>query len=254
MSTPITFRARIGNYIRATEYYFLIIDILIFSVVFCIAYHTWPFVEEYIVLDNTTKLLMTKKVILNPKYSFALTMYEIIFTITITFCSLYFLITPRNMAKHLIQRNINTSKSIEKLAKSTKLPPWPFDKQSFSIIIGELQDRNGKRLPNANNPRGKPRYLTQNLDAMVTGYLVTGGIGSGKTESFAKPVLNQIIQHEREILTKKPDGTELIEYYRWSGLITDEKGDFCNILKDIALKHGRIKDVIEIAPEKATGK
>jgi len=247
----LTYRKRINAYIQQTAIFFIFADIIIYTAVLSSIFHIWPLIETWILTGEY--YLMTKKVILNPNYKNALWLYKIISTLAVTSVLAYCLIIPRNIIKKLIERTIDPSKNLQNIAKSTQLPPWPFNKESFSIVLGELQDRDGSRLPNENNPTGKPKWLIQNLTAMVTGYLITGGIGSGKTAAFAKPVLDQLIQHERmvKVKQKKPDGTIKIveEPYRWSGLVTDEKGDFCMELKEICKKYGRLKDVIELTPE-----
>lgn len=65
--------------------------------------------------------------------------------------------------------------------------------------------------------------------------LITGSIGSGKTQSAILPIVDQLIGYKKENQLKKI-----------CGLILDVKGNFCNSIEKIAKKHGRKNDIIKI--------
>ena len=91
----------------------------------------------------------------------------------------------------------------EKLA----LPPWPYARDSFTVILGELQDRDGSRVPNERAPGLRPRWLTLPELALYTGVFVTGGIGSGKTSAVAYPAMKQLLGFRRVVKVRRRDGT-----------------------------------------------
>ena len=65
--------------------------------------------------------------------------------------------------------------------------------------------------------------------------LITGSIGSGKTQSAILPITNQIISYKKDEKDKKI-----------AALILDVKGNFCKSVENIAEKCGRKKDIIKI--------
>jgi hypothetical protein len=79
------------------------------------------------------------------------------------------------------------------------LPSWPYSRESFTLVLGELQDRIGTRVPSDRSPNLKPRWLTLPELALYTGVLVTGGIGSGKTSAVAYPALKQLLGFRRPV-------------------------------------------------------
>lgn len=71
--------------------------------------------------------------------------------------------------------------------------------------------------------------------ALFQNILVTGSIGSGKTQSAILPMTEQILKY------KKEDDDEKI-----AALILDVKGNFCESVEEICTGIGRYKDVIKI--------
>lgn len=127
------------------------------------------------------------------------------------------------------------------------LPPWPYQREGFALILGELQARDGSRVPSSQHPNLTPRWLVLQERALYTGFFITGGIGSGKTASVVYPCLDQMLGFQRpiEVIQK---GEEAVEHWRFSGLVMDEKGDFCATTQEFARKWGRARDFIRIAP------
>jgi hypothetical protein len=94
-------------------------------------------------------------------------------------------------ARNFVTITLNRSSSAPKPVDETKLalPAWPYNRESFAVILGELQDRDGSRVPSERAPDVKPRWLILPELALYTGVFVTGGIGSGKTSAVAYPAL-----------------------------------------------------------------
>lgn len=87
------------------------------------------------------------------------------------------------------------------------------------------------RLPLASiQPRRQFRVggLSWKQDAFAAGWLITGGIGTGKTLSGFTRLLHQTFQSE-------PD---------WGGLVIDDKGHFHETLQQMARHYGREQDLI----------
>ena len=128
------------------------------------------------------------------------------------------------------------------------LPPWPYKRDSFAVILGELQDRDGSRVPNERSPHLKPRWLVLPELSLYTGVFVTGGIGSGKTSAVAYPALKQLLGFRRDLPLRQPNGSVATMPWKFSGLVLDEKGDFTRAATRFAEKWGRADDIIRIAP------
>jgi hypothetical protein len=128
------------------------------------------------------------------------------------------------------------------------LPPWPYSREAFTVILGELQARDGARVPSERDPELKPRWLTLPEEAQFTGVLVTGGIGSGKTAAVAYPCLKQMLGFRRPVPIRAPDGSIREEEWKYSGLLLDEKGDFVQAAEAFARDWGREQDILRIGP------
>lgn len=136
------------------------------------------------------------------------------------------------------------------------LPPWPAattpgeisKRESFTVVLGELQDRSGERVPNDNSPNLWPRWLSFPELALYTGFFVTGAIGSGKTSAVIYPCMDQLISFRRLVPIRKPDGSVESQEWKFSGLVTDEKGDFTHKAAEFCKKWGRERDLIRISP------
>jgi hypothetical protein len=149
-------------------------------------------------------------------------------------------LTLRRLGREILRRDPET----EKLT----LPPWPYSRESFALVLGELQDRDGSRVPNERSPGLKPRWLTLPELALYTGVFVSGGIGSGKTSAVAYPALKQLLGFRRHVKVRLRDGTVRDDEWRFSGLVLDEKGDFARAAAEYAAEWGRAEDIIRITP------
>ena len=195
----------------------------------------------------------------NPDYTTPLYIYSGFWGLTIFLNVAWMTTTVRNFMTITIKRKDAASPPMKEEAKED-LPPYPYTREGFAVVIGELQARDGKRLPNRIQPDLHGRWLILNLKAMVTGLFVTGGIGSGKTASMAYPIMDQVIGHKREVKIVDQPATPPGEFnagspevshketFRWSGLLLDEKGDFYHQGVKYAKEWGREKDMILIRP------
>lgn len=128
------------------------------------------------------------------------------------------------------------------------LPPYPYTRESFALVLGELQDRDGTRVPNDRSPSLRPRWLVLPELALYTGVFVSGGIGTGKTSAVAYPALRQLLGLRRPVPVRRSDGSVVEEEWKFSGLILDEKGDFTRAAAQFCADWGREADLIRITP------
>lgn len=127
------------------------------------------------------------------------------------------------------------------------LPEWPYRRDAFALVLGELEDRDGSRVPSMKSPDLVPRWLIFQEKALYTGFFITGGIGSGKTAGVGLPGLDQLLGMERPVKVLQ-GGQESVLPYRFSGLVMDEKGDFCNLTETLMKKWGREDQFIRLSP------
>lgn len=148
----------------------------------------------------------------------------------------------------LLRREKGDSHKKDLAQEKPPLPPWPYTREGFTVILGELQARDGARVPSERDPKLKPRWLTLPEAAQYTGVFVTGGIGSGKTAAVAYPCLKQMLGFRRPVPIRLQDGTVCQEEWKYSGLLLDEKGDFVQAAEAFAGDWGREKDILRIGP------
>lgn len=184
----------------------------------------------------------------HPAYRGAGTCYRLFVVATFGLTGAWVSSSIRTFVAFTLRR---TGRDIElKTAREEKLPLpiWPYSRESFTLVLGELQDRDGTRVPSERSPDLKPRWLTLPELALYTGIFVTGGIGSGKTSAVAYPALKQLLGFRRLVSVRGRDGSVRPEEWKFSGLVLDEKGDFTRAAVEFAAEWGRADDVIRIAP------
>ena len=108
-------------------------------------------------------------------------------------------------------------------------PPFPFDQNKMQLIVGLKKDRLTL------NEAEKPQWLILEEKGLYQNFLITGGIGSGKTASAMYPFVKQF-------LYIKPNNQEL----KCGMLILDVKGNFYKQVEEFAQAVGRSKDIIRI--------
>ena len=198
---------------------------------------------------STTDLFVApvhRRLFANPNYVGAGLFYRAFITCTLALNCAWTLKAARNFI--VITANRNGPREIVREDQKLDLPPWPYSRESFAVILGELQDRDGARVPNKESPNLKPRWLILPELSLYTGVFVTGGIGSGKTSAVAYPALRQLLGFRREVSIRRQDGSIDKAPWTFSGLIMDEKGDFTRAASQYAEEWGRTDDIIRIAP------
>ena len=240
---------RLQQYLKDTKPVLIAIDFLKILVAIWAFFFSYDYMCQ---LARSERFLMPfhRRLLFNPDFVISRRFYYWIVTIGGVSTALWLFILLKNFVKFTVLRVIKTTRGKEDLANEAReqLPDYPYERNSFAVVLAELQDRDGQRLPNGKSPGMLPRWLLLPEKALFTGVLVTGGIGSGKTASVAEPMLHQMIGHERDVPYRI--GEELLTgKYRWSGLVTDEKGDFCTMTERICREWGREADFIRIAPD-----
>jgi hypothetical protein len=116
--------------------------------------------------------------------------------------------------------------------KPQALPPYASveSRPQLSLVIGEVHH---PRLPIATE---RPSWLTVPERGLVTGTMVIGAVGSGKTSCCMYPFTDQLLGYRAEDAEAKA-----------SGLVLEVKGDFCHQVREILIKRGRQQDYIEIS-------
>ena len=184
----------------------------------------------------------------NPAYAGAGSFYKVFVATTFLLTAAWVLSSVRTFLRFTLTRTGRELQRRDPAAQKLPLPAWPYSRESFALILGELQDRDGTRVPNERSPGLKPRWLTLPELSLYTGVFVSGGIGSGKTSAVAYPALRQLLGFRRPVRVRGRDGTVREEEWKFSGLVLDEKGDFTRAADQYAAEWGRADDIIRIAP------
>lgn len=115
-----------------------------------------------------------------------------------------------------------------------RLPPWPgLINQSTGtrqLVLGEIHDMTDGYVPD-------PTWAIFPELAWWTSIVCFGSTGTGKTASFCNPVTEQMF----EIRSDDPE-----QYV--GGLILDVKGDFTAMVREVARKFGRERDILAVRP------
>lgn len=172
----------------------------------------------------------------------------VIFSTGVMVVSLIFTVL-RNFARITLARMGNSTKAAAtELPGRSVLPAFPFRPDAFTVVLGELQGRDGSRVPNPAEPDRSPGWAEVNEEALFQGVFCTGNIGRGKTQVVLNQGLSQMLAMERPIPVRTQTGEIRIEPYRFSGLVMDEKGDVCALTRTLLRDLGREQDMIEISP------
>jgi hypothetical protein len=112
-----------------------------------------------------------------------------------------------------------------------KLPPYPEPERrdAVSLVLGELHH------PTRVERAAEPDWLEIPEKGLYTGVLVVGAVGSGKTSGCMYPYVDQVLGYR----ARDPKR-------RVGGLILEVKGDFCESIRQMLGKYGRIEDYLEI--------
>ncbi len=243
----MTLVPRCQRYCKSTPIYLRAVDALraislLASPLFAIMLLRWMATTDLFVAPLHRRLWAA-----NPDYRLAGVVYRVALTLALAGSSACLLRALRNFMVITAARGLLPPGSVD-FDEKLSVPPWPYRRESFALILGELQDRDGARVPNVNAPWLKPRWLILPELSLYTGVFVTGGIGSGKTSAVAYPALRQLLGFRREVRVRHKDGSLGTAPWVFSGLILDEKGDFTRAAVGYAEEWGRADDVIRIAP------
>jgi hypothetical protein len=182
----------------------------------------------------------------DPEFELARWVYTAALSLTTNLLVGWVLRTTRNFLALTIIRLVGLS-FVDESQDSWELPPFPYSRESFTVVLGEMQDRDGSPVPNPRARDKRPRWLTLPERALYTGVFVSGGIGSGKTSAVAYPVLKQLIGFRRPVQILR-NGRVETDYWRCSGVVLDEKGDFTRAVEQFCKEWDRSDDFICISP------
>ena len=130
--------------------------------------------------------------------------------------SVFFIYTVIDQKKNIKKIKIKSKEQIK--TKRSKESEITYNEISLSIGFNNSKDL---------------IYIEKN--ALFQNVLITGSIGSGKTQSAILPMTEQILKY------KKEDDKEKI-----AALILDVKGNFCQSVEEICKRNGRFNDIIKI--------
>jgi hypothetical protein len=150
--------------------------------------------------------------------------------IRLTYIALWFT-TPYIAAFSLLSLTFIFLPSLGTSVRRKSLPPYsaPERRSMLSLVLGEVH--HPTRVERAEHPG----WLQIPEKGLYTGILVVGAVGSGKTSGCMYPYVEQVLAYR----ASDPDR-------RIGGLILEVKGDFCESIRRMLGKHGRIEDYLEI--------
>jgi hypothetical protein len=237
----------IRDYFELTAWYLVVLDLLRVSAACAAFMLARPWLEAFIQRPSVQAGLH-RAIFTRADFATARMLYGGMVTVGATLTTFWVLTALRHGVRMTVLRYQPTDrKRLEMAQEKESLPAYPFNPEAFALVLGELQDRDGSRVPNPASPELHPRWLTLPERALYTGFFITGGIGSGKTTGVADPCLEQLLRMERKIRVRA-GGREYDDRYVFSGLVLDEKGDFCTLTRKKMEALGRGKDFIRIAP------
>jgi hypothetical protein len=184
----------------------------------------------------------------HPGYQTAGMFYRAFAFVTFLLTGAWLSSSVRTFVAFTLRRTGRDVRATDRREDKLPLPRWPYSRESFTLVLGELQDRDGTRVPSERSPNLRPRWLTLPELALYTGVFITGGIGSGKTSAVAYPALKQLLGFRRAVKVRGRDGGVRDEEWKFSGLVLDEKGDFTRAAVEFAAEWSRADDVIRLAP------
>jgi hypothetical protein len=112
------------------------------------------------------------------------------------------------------------------------LPPYPVAdrRDDLFLVLGEQHHAATPRRAPA------PRWLTIPERGLYTGMAIVGAVGTGKTTACMYPYVEQLLAYRASDHGRKI-----------GGLILEVKGDFCQHVRDILVRHGRGDDYVEVS-------
>jgi tetratricopeptide (TPR) repeat protein len=235
------------GYVRTQHPIFIALDLFRVVAVVCAALSA-PIVIRTMADSSWCSAPIHRALLALPEFRPNGVVYQVVLALALALNAAWASLSLRNFARISLSRLHPDLLKPETPNNLGELPPWPYTRESFTVILGELQDRDGSTVPNERSPHLRPRWLTLPEKALYTGALVTGAIGSGKTSAVAYPVLDQLIGFRRPVKVRSSDDKVTEESYVFSGLVMDEKGDFTTAAEQFCIQRGRKDDFIRIAP------
>jgi len=111
-------------------------------------------------------------------------------------------------------------------------------RESFAVILGELQNRDGSRVPSLSVQISNPAGSYSPSSPCTPGCLSRAALAAARPLAVAYPALRQLLGFRRFVNVRRKDGTVTHHNWAFSGLILDEKGDFTVRLLSIARTGG----------------
>lgn len=238
---------KVRAYIRATHPAMLAID-LVRAISLIAAPIAGLLLARWLATNDVFVAPLHRRLWFHPAYREAGTFYRAFVAVTFGLTGAWITSSVRTFVAFTLRRTGRDVVVKDAREEKLPLPRWPYSRESFTLILGELQDRDGSRVPSDRSPDLRPRWLTLPELSLYTGVFVTGGIGSGKTSAVAYPALKQLLGFRRLVKIRGRDSAVRDEEWKFSGLVLDEKGDFTRAAVEFASEWGRGDDVIRIAP------
>lgn len=241
-------KQRFRQYLRTTAPVLVFLDLMrVFAVLFAGVLALLAF--RWVAVQNILPAPLHRRLWANPDFRLSGWVYGGFWVLGFVANAAWISLAVRNFVGITLKRREPTEEKAKKVdQEKLLLPAYPYKQDSFTVILGELQDRDGSRVPNEKNPETKPRWLTLPETALYTNLFITGGIGSGKTAAVAYPVLKQMIGFERPVEVRTPSGQVEVHSFKFSGVALDEKGDFIQAATAFAAEWGREADIVRITP------
>jgi hypothetical protein len=239
-------RTRIASYVETEHPLFLALDGLRVFAILCAPF-CGPLLFRAMALSDVIAAPLHLQLFLAPALAEEAFVYQVVLGLALTLNAAWLTLSLRNFARITLSRVSPILAQKVTPENHGELPPWPWKRDSFTLVLAELQDRDGSVVPNERSPHRKPRWLTLPLKAQSTGVFITGSTGSGKT-LLADRVLHQNIGFERIVEIQHADGHVSKERYVFSGLLTDEKGDFTAVAEAHCKEWGRESDFVRLSP------
>src|SRR5690348_16492372 len=87
-----------------------------------------------------------------PAYAVAGLTYRVFVAATVLLTVAWILSSLRTFVVFTLRRSGRETQRRNPELDKMPLPPWPYSRDSFALILGELQDRDGSRVPSERAP------------------------------------------------------------------------------------------------------
>ena len=146
----MTMRHRLRVYCKETPAAAVVVDAAL-----CVTLLASPFLASLLLRwTATTDLFLAplhRRLWANPAYVTAGLVYRAFLIFAIAANAAWLLRALRNFILITAARTSSGNRPTDDADENLPLPPWPYSRESFAVILGELQDRDGARVPNRND-------------------------------------------------------------------------------------------------------